>query len=266
MLRGVLPRVLREIRGAPGSAPESAQCGTSTERALSGALPEAPPICLSTLGSTPRSTPISRSTLGSTSESSFKDFPLYHACDWWMGLQLWAHMTPVGGRGGLDPQWCNTTVFYSNLGVGEAMLASYGSSQTRLFSTWLFAIFALFCALLRSFADLRFALVCALLRSFARTCIFLRPTTFRTTASGNFIFLHGQRRHKAEEASPETTLQEPSKHHPRWGHGTSQCCPPRPVLHAVGGRGYVVGYILGGDILLLLDCVVFFLKRSPQTL
>ena len=45
--------------------------------------------------------------------------------------------------------------------------------------------FAPFCALLRSFADLRlrsFALICAL---FALICVFLRPTAFRTTAFGN---------------------------------------------------------------------------------
>ena len=51
---------------------------------------------------------------------------------------------------------------------------------TRLFQTWLFAIFtrkrsfALFCALLRSFADLRLrssALICALLCSFACFCV-----------------------------------------------------------------------------------------------
>ena len=39
--------------------------------------------------------------------------------------------------------------------------------------------FAPFCALLRSFVDLR-------LRSFAHICVFLRPTAFRTTAFGNF--------------------------------------------------------------------------------
>ena len=90
VLSEVLSRVLREIgvlgggapesaqgnRGAPGGALERAQCGVSTGRALSGALPEALPVSLSTLGSTPRSTPISRSTPGSTSESTFKDFPL----------------------------------------------------------------------------------------------------------------------------------------------------------------------------------------------
>ena len=53
-----------------------------------------------------------------------------------------------------------------------------GSSQTWLFQTWLFASFftqteALFCALLRSFVDLR-------LRSFALICVFLRPTTVKT--------------------------------------------------------------------------------------
>ena len=66
------------------------------------------------------------------------------------------------------------------------------SSPTWLLQTWLFAIitrsrsFALFCALLGSFAlfcGLTFALFCA--RSFALFCVFLRPTAFRTTASGN---------------------------------------------------------------------------------
>ena len=66
-----------------------------------------------------------------------------------------------------------------------------GSSQTWLFQTWLFALstrkrsFALFCALLRSFAlfcRLAFALICALLRAFLRT------TAFRTTAFGNCRF------------------------------------------------------------------------------
>ena len=57
---------------------------------------------------------------------------------------------------------------------------SIGSSQTWLFQTWLFAIFvqkrsvAPFCALLRSFADLRlhsFARIWALLRSIACFCV-----------------------------------------------------------------------------------------------
>ena len=88
---GSAPEGAPENRGAPGGGsrecsgklgvlqgvlPRAAQCGASTERALSGALPGAPPISLSTLGSTPWSTPISRSTLGSTSESTFMDFPL----------------------------------------------------------------------------------------------------------------------------------------------------------------------------------------------
>ena len=63
-----------------------------------------------------------------------------------------------------------------------------------LFLTWLFAIltrkrsFALFSALLRSFANSRlrsFALICTLLRSFALFCVFLRTNAFRTTAFGN---------------------------------------------------------------------------------
>ena len=57
-----------------------------------------------------------------------------------------------------------------------------GSSQTWLCQTWLFAVFtqkrsfALFCTLLRSFADLHsrsFALICTLLRAF--TCFCVRP-------------------------------------------------------------------------------------------
>ena len=74
-------------------------------------------------------------------------------------------------------------------GVVPALSDFFGSSQTWLFQTWLFAIstrkrsfalfcallrsFAPFCALLRSFADLRlrsFALICALLRAFACFC------------------------------------------------------------------------------------------------
>ena len=42
--------------------------------------------------------------------------------------------------------------------------------------------FAIFCALLRSFADLR-------LHSFALICVFLRTAAFRTTAFGNSRFL-----------------------------------------------------------------------------
>ena len=48
-----------------------------------------------------------------------------------------------------------------------------GGSQTWLLQAWLFAIFtqkrssALFCALLRSFADFSFAVICALLPTFA---------------------------------------------------------------------------------------------------
>ena len=57
----------------------------------------------------------------------------------------------------------------------------FGSSQTWLFYTWLFATFmpkcsfAPFCVLFRSFADLRlgsFADICALLRSFL--CFYVR--------------------------------------------------------------------------------------------
>ena len=72
----------------------------------------------------------------------------------------------------------------------------FGSSQTRLFQTWLFAIlrgstlwrpFALFlrsyaCTLLctlRSFADF-----CGF--AFALFCVFLHPTAFRTTPFGSF--------------------------------------------------------------------------------
>ena len=47
----------------------------------------------------------------------------------------------------------------------QGLSSKLGSSQTWLFQTWLFAIFALFCAVLRSFADLRlcsFARICAL--------------------------------------------------------------------------------------------------------
>ena len=58
-----------------------------------------------------------------------------------------------------------------------------GSSQT-----WSFAIFyveTLFCARLRTFADLRLRSFADLrLRSFALVCVFLHPTAFRTTASG----------------------------------------------------------------------------------
>ena len=70
VLRGVPPRVLRELGSAPKSAPKGAQCGALTGRAPSGALPGAPPTSLSTLGGTPRSTQISESNLGSTSQST----------------------------------------------------------------------------------------------------------------------------------------------------------------------------------------------------
>ena len=75
VLWGVLPRVLRETRGAPGSAPESALPVEPPHWAPSGALPGAPPVSLSTLGSTPQSTPISQSTPGSTSRSTSQGFP-----------------------------------------------------------------------------------------------------------------------------------------------------------------------------------------------
>ena len=60
VLRGVLPRVLRESGGAAGNAPEGAQCGGFNRKST---LPGAPPVSLSTLGSTPEHPP--------------KDFPVH---------------------------------------------------------------------------------------------------------------------------------------------------------------------------------------------
>ena len=76
VLWGVLARVLRKTGGAPGSAPQGAQCGGSTGREPSGALPGAPPVSLSTLASISQSTPISQNSPGSTSRSTSRDFPV----------------------------------------------------------------------------------------------------------------------------------------------------------------------------------------------
>ena len=91
----------------------------------------------------------------------------------------------------------------------------FGSSQTWLFQTRLFAIFtrkrsfALFCALLRSFMDLRrrsFALISVLLCAFA---CFLRPTAFRMTTSGNCRCFAGWPRSQARTRIIETASMCP---------------------------------------------------------
>ena len=68
-------------------------------------------------------------------------------------------------------RWSYKLLDLSAMSRVAAIATLFGSSQTWLFQTWLFAIFALFCALLRSLRTC----VCALLRLFALFCALLRP-------------------------------------------------------------------------------------------
>ena len=85
---------------------------------------------------------------------------------------------PLGNRGQM---WCEMVALKSefpNLVVSSLVVCSL---YVEVLFCALLRPFALICAHLRSFADLR-------LRSFA---LFLRPTVFRTTASGNFRGMGG---------------------------------------------------------------------------